>query len=101
MLEIITLLADSNKMQRTAQEESSISVEEMQGKIRPRYSMGRALSLGHLGSKAGGAHRVQLSMNQRSQTVTVRVSITWKLAHPHSHFSCAALNKQSKGDQSF
>lgn len=63
--------------------------------------MGRVLSLGHLGSKAGGADRVQLSMNQRSQAVTAGVSITWKLAHPHSCFSGAALNKQSKGDQSF
>lgn len=76
----------------------------MQGKIRLGYTMGRALSLGHLGSKAQGADGVQHSMNHRSQAVTVRVSITWKkLAHPHSysHFSCAALNKQSKGDQSF
>lgn len=43
----------------------------MQGEIRLGYSVGSGLSLGHPGSMAGGADRVQHSMNQGSQAVAV------------------------------
>lgn len=43
----------------------------MQGEIRLGYSVGSGLSLGHPGSTAGGADRVQHSMNQGSQAVAV------------------------------